>query len=115
MVQMLEVTERLVEKSANFMRFEIDACIWGAGGVNERLRQFFRIVHLEWIRKETRHAMDSGLDQQIAKYYTIALVELAAVFASHFLWAGRTDEVDRVLDIWNVVDNTNTEAWCGKL
>jgi hypothetical protein len=23
--------------------------------------------------------------------------------------------MDRVLDIWNVVDNTNTEAWCEKL
>ena len=115
MVQMLEVAERLVEKSANFMRVETDACIWGAGGVNERLRQFFRIVHPEWVRKEIRHAMDNGLDQQTAKYYTIALVELAAVFVSHFLWAGRTDEMDRVLDIWNVVDNTNTEAWCEKL
>ena len=115
MVQMLEVAERLVEKSANFMRVETDACIWGAGGVNEKLRQFFRIVHPEWVRKEIRHAMDNGLDQQTAKYYTIALVELAAVFVSHFLWAGRTDEMDRVLDIWNVVDNTNTEAWCEKL
>jgi hypothetical protein len=115
MVQMLEVAERLVERSANFMRVETDACIWGAGGVNEKLRQFFRIVHPEWVRKEIRHAMDNGLDQQTAKYYTIALVELAAVFVSHFLWAGRTNEMDRVLDIWNVVDNTNTEAWCEKL
>ena len=56
MVQMLEVAERLVEKSANFMRVETDACIWGAGGVNEKLRQFFRIVHPEWVRKEIRHA-----------------------------------------------------------
>ena len=115
MVQMLEVAERLVEKSANFMRVETDACIWGAGGVNEKLRQFFRVVHPEWVRKEIRHAMDNGLDQQTAKFYTIALVELAAVFVSHFLWAGRTDEMERVLDIWNVVDNTNTEAWCEKL
>ena len=23
--------------------------------------------------------------------------------------------MDKVLDIWNVVDNTNTEAWCEKL
>ena len=34
---------------------------------------------------------------------------------SHFLWAGRTDEMGKILDIWNVVDNTNTEAWCEKL
>ena len=90
MVQMLEVAERLVEKSANSVMVETDACIWGAGGVNERLKQFFRIVHPEWVRKEMRHAMDNGLDQQAAKYYTMALMELAAVFVSHFLWAGRT-------------------------
>ena len=92
MVQMLEVTERLAEKSANFMRVETDACIWGAGGVNEKLRQFFRVVHPEWVRKEIRHAMDNGLDQQTAQFYTIALVELAALFLSHFLWAGGTDD-----------------------
>ena len=34
---------------------------------------------------------------------------------SHFLRAGRTDEMDKALDIWNVLDNTNTEAWCEKL
>ena len=62
MVQMLEVAERLVEKSANFMRVETDACIWGAGAVNEKLRQFLRVVHPEWARKEIRHAMDNGLD-----------------------------------------------------
>ena len=115
MVQMLEVAEGLVEKAANFMRVETDACIWGAGGVNEKLRQFFRLVHPEWVRNEIRHAMDNGVDQQTAKYYAIALVELAAVFVSHFLLAGRTDEMDRVLGIWNVVDSTNTEAWCEKL
>ena len=115
MVQMLDVVERLVEKSTNFMRVETYACIWGAGGVNELLRRFFRIVHPEWVRKEIRHAMDNALDQQTTKYYTIALVELAAVFVSHLLWAGRTDEMNRVLDIWNVIGNTNTEAWCEKL
>ena len=115
MVQMLEVSERLLQNASNFMRVETDACIWGAGGVNEKLKQFFRIVHPGWVRAEIRHAMDNGLDQQTAQYYTIALVELAAVFVSHFLWAGRTDEMGKILDIWNVVDNTNTEAWCEKL
>ena len=37
------------------------------------------------------------------------------MFVSHFLWTGRTDEMDRVLDIWNMVGNTNTEAWREKL
>ena len=115
MVQMREVADILVEKTANYMRVEANACIWGAGGVDERSRQFFRIVHPEWIRKEIRHAMDNGLDQETATYYTIALVELAAIFESHFLWARRTDEMERVLDIWNVVDNTNAETWCEKL
>ena len=41
MVQMLEVSERLLQNASNFMRVETDACIWGAGGVNEKLKQFF--------------------------------------------------------------------------
>ena len=40
MVQMFEVSERLLQNASNFMRVETDACIWGAGGVNEKLKQF---------------------------------------------------------------------------
>ena len=66
---MLDVAKRLVEKSANLMRVETNACIWDAGGVNEGLRHFFRIVHPEWVRKETRHAMNNNiLDKQTTKH-----------------------------------------------
>ena len=60
MVQMLEVSERLLQNASNFMRVETDACIWGAGGVNEKLKQFFRIVHPGWVRAEIRHAKEMG-------------------------------------------------------
>ena len=64
------------------MRVETGACIWGAGGVNEKLRQFFgiHVVYLGWVRKETRHDMDNGLDHQTAKYYTIALVMMITIY-----------------------------------
>jgi hypothetical protein len=115
MVQMLPGPERLTEATGNFSEVETDACIEGGGGVNIRRREFFRYVHPEWVRKQIRHAMDQGLDEQTALFYTIALVELAAVFLSHVLWGGRQKFGDAPEDMWNVVDNTNTEAWMEKL
>ena len=115
MVQMLEISERLLEKTANFGRVETDACIWGAGGVNMKVREFFRIVHPEWVRDQIKHAMAAGLDETTARCFTIALVELVAVFLSQVFWGGRTNEMGMIWDIWNVVDNTNTQAWMEKL
>ena len=115
MVQMLEISERLLEKTANFGRVETDACIWGAGGVNMKVREFFRMVHPEWVRDQIKHAMAAGLDETTARCFTIALVELVAVFLSQVFWAGRTNEMGMIWDIWNVVDNTNTQAWMEKL
>ena len=115
MVQMLEISERLIEKTANFGKVQTDACIWGAGGVNLKVKEFFRMVHPKWVRNEIKQAMALGMDETTSRCFTIALVELVTVFIAHVLWGGRTDEMDRVWDIWNVVDNTNTQAWMEKL
>jgi hypothetical protein len=115
MVQMLPGPERLTEATGNFSEVETDACIWGAGGVNIRRREFFRAVHPEWVRGQIEWAMAQGLDETTALHFTIALVELAAVYLAHILWGGRRKFGNTPEDVWNVVDNTNTEAWMEKL
>ena len=111
LVEFLPPLERLAQPRTEFGEIESDACIWGGGACSVERKEFFRVVHPRWVREQIRYAMDSGLGESTATHYTIALVELCAVFLSHLVWGGKGSWPD----VWQVVDNTNTQTWMEKL